>query len=100
MTPRNPPHRISSIKPSARPLNRAVHAALLGMALVVPLGMVIVAQPAWAQTDVEAQFDIPPGSLGPALTQFASMAGVTVSFDPAHAEGQKTTGSACRSWCR
>jgi iron complex outermembrane receptor protein len=69
-----------------------VHAAVLGMALIVPLGMAVVAQPAWAQTDVETQFDIPAGSLGLALTQFASTAGVTVSFDPAHAGGQKSPG--------
>lgn len=92
MTPRNPHIRKPSNKPSARPLNRAVHAALLGMALIVPLGMAVVAQPAWAQTDVETQFDIPAGSLGLALTQFASTAGVTVSFDPAHAGGQKSPG--------
>jgi iron complex outermembrane receptor protein len=69
-----------------------VHAALLGVALIVPLGMAVVAQPAWAQTDVVTAFDIPAGSLGLALTQFASTAGVTVSFDPAHAAGQKTAG--------
>ena len=92
MTPRTPHIRKPSNKPSARPLNRAVHAALLGMALIVPLGMAVVAQPAWAQTDVETQFDIPAGSLGQALTQFASTAGVTVSFDPVHAGGQKSPG--------
>ncbi|WP_219096660.1 TonB-dependent siderophore receptor [Pseudomonas sp. UMAB-40] len=88
MTPRNPLNR----KPSLKPLNRAVHAALLGMALVVPLGMAVVAQPAWAQTNIETEFDIPAGSLGSALTQFASTAGVTVSFDPAHAGGQTSAG--------
>jgi iron complex outermembrane receptor protein len=62
------------------------------MALIVPLGMAVVAQPAWAQTDAETQFDIPAGSLGQALTQFASTAGVTVSFDPVHAGGQKSPG--------
>jgi iron complex outermembrane receptor protein len=62
------------------------------MALIVPLGMAVVAQPAWAQTDAETQFDIPAGSLGQALTQFASTAGVTVSFDPAHAGGQQSAG--------
>ncbi|MFJ3372167.1 TonB-dependent siderophore receptor [Pseudomonas sp. NPDC086251] len=92
MTPRTPHLRKPSNKPSARPLNRAVHAALLGMALIVPLGMAVVAQPAWAQTDAETQFDIPAGSLGQALTQFASTAGVTVSFDPVHAGGQKSPG--------
>ncbi|MGE8186036.1 TonB-dependent siderophore receptor [Pseudomonas sp. NPDC086278] len=88
MTPRNPPHRTSSVKP----LNRAVHAALLGMALVAPLGMAAIATPAWAQTNVETEFNIAAGSLGLALTQFAATAGVTVSFDPAHAGGQTSTG--------
>ncbi|KQZ78845.1 TonB-dependent siderophore receptor [Pseudomonas sp. Root562] len=92
MTPRNSPLSISAIEPIVRPLSRAVHAALLGMALVVPLGMAIVAQPAWAQTSTEAEFDIPPGPLGAALTQFAGTAGVTVSFEPASATGQSTAG--------
>nr|WP_257605338.1 TonB-dependent siderophore receptor [Pseudomonas sp. UMAB-40] len=54
--------------------------------------MAVVAQPAWAQTNIETEFDIPAGSLGSALTQFASTAGVTVSFDPAHAGGQTSAG--------
>jgi iron complex outermembrane receptor protein len=92
MTPRNPSIRFSALKLSAKSLNRAVHAALLGMALTVPVGFAVVAQPAWAQADVETQFDIPAGSLSSALTQFASTAGVTVSFEPASAGGQKTAG--------
>ena len=92
MTPRNPTLRKYSIKASARPLNRAVQAALFGMALVVPLGMAVVAQPVWAQTDLEVQFDIPAGSLATALTRFASTAAMTVSFDPAHAAGQASAG--------
>mgnify|MGYP003482462665 FL=1 len=92
MTPRNPTLRKYSIKASARPLNRAVQAALFGMALAVPLGMAVVAQPVWAQTDLEVQFDIPAGSLATALTRFASTAAVTVSFDPAHAAGQASAG--------
>ena len=92
MTPRNPTLRKYSIKASARPLSRAVQAALFGMALAVPLGMAVVAQPVWAQTDLEVQFDIPAGSLATALTRFASTAAVTVSFDPAHATGQASAG--------
>ena len=92
MTPRDPQLRICSAKPSVRPLTRAVHAALLGMALVVPLGMTMVAPAAWAQTDVETEFDIPAGPLGSALTQFAGTAGVTVSFEPSAANGQQTSG--------
>jgi iron complex outermembrane receptor protein len=92
MTPRNSQLNISSLQPSVRPLSRAVHAALLGMALVAPLGMAVVAQPAWAQTTGETEFDIPAGPLGSALTQFAGTAGVTVSFEPTSANGQQTAG--------
>lgn len=92
MTPRNPSIRFSAVKLSAKPLNRAVHAAVLGMALAVPVGFAVVATPAWAQTNAETEFNIPAGSLASALTQFAATAGVTVSFEPASAGGQKTAG--------
>jgi iron complex outermembrane receptor protein len=92
MTPCNSPSSIFSNQPSVKPLTRAVHAVLLGVALAVPAGMVMVAQPASAQTTGETEFDIPAGPLGSALTQFAGTAGVTVSFDPANANGQKTAG--------
>lgn len=87
MTPRNP-----SIRCSIKPLNRAVHAALLGMALMAPVGLAVVAPSAWAQAEVETQYDIPAGSLATALPQFASTAGVTVSYEPAVASGQRTAG--------
>ncbi|WWV54115.1 TonB-dependent siderophore receptor [Pseudomonas silesiensis] len=54
--------------------------------------MAVVAQPVWAQTDLEVQFDIPAGSLATALTRFASTAAMTVSFDPAQAAGQASAG--------
>lgn len=92
MTPRNPPSQKTLSKPAIKPLSRAVHVALLGMALALPLGLVLTAPPAWAQTSNESSFDIPAGPLGAALTQFAATAGVTVSFDPANAAGQTTTG--------
>jgi iron complex outermembrane receptor protein len=92
MTPRNPTLRFSATHQSVKPLNRAVQAALLGMALMVPVGAVVMAPAAWAQTDLETPFDIPAGSLAPALTEFAATAGVTVSFEPAAAGGQRTAG--------
>ncbi|MGV2836854.1 hypothetical protein ACNPOQ_24280, partial [Pseudomonas shirazensis] len=92
MIPRNPQPREIFSKPAGKPLNRAVHAALLGMALSLPFGTALIAQPASAQTNIESSFDIPAGALGSALTQFAAAAGVTVSFDPAHAAGQQTSG--------
>lgn len=92
MTPRNLQSQRPLSKPAIKPLSRAVHVALLGMALALPLGLVLTAQPAWAQTTHESSFDIPAGPLGAALTLFAATAGVTVSFDPANAAGQTTTG--------
>ncbi|RZI80031.1 MAG: TonB-dependent siderophore receptor, partial [Pseudomonas sp.] len=92
MIPRNPQPREIFSKPAVKPLNRAVHAALLGMALSLPVGTALMAPPASAQTNIESSFDIPAGALGSALTQFAAAAGVTVSFDPAHAAGQQTSG--------
>lgn len=92
MIPRNPQSREIFSKPAVKPLNRAVHAALLGMALALPVGTALMAPPASAQTNIESSFDIPAGALGSALTQFAAAAGVTVSFDPAHAAGQQTSG--------
>ncbi len=92
MTPRHSQSQTPLSTPAIKPLSRAVHVALLGMALALPLGLVLPAQPAWAQTSNESSFDIPAGPLGAALTQFAATAGVTVSFDPANAAGQTTTG--------
>lgn len=75
-----------------RPLGRAIHLALLGMALTAPLSTALLAQPAWAQTAPELQFDIPAGTLESALAQFASTAGVTLSFEPGHARGRQSAG--------
>ena len=58
MTPRNLQSQRPLSKPAIKPLSRAVHVALLGMALALPLGLVLPAQPAWAQTSNESSFDI------------------------------------------
>ena len=74
------------------PLSRAVHCAVLGAALATPTALLLGAAPAWAQSQAEARFDIPAGPLDSALTRFAARAGVTVSFDPAHARGLQSPG--------
>lgn len=73
-------------------LSRAIHCALLGAALAVPSTLLLGAAPALAENRAEAAFDIPAGPLGDALTQFAASAGITVSFDPAHARGLSSPG--------
>ncbi|MFV3289041.1 TonB-dependent siderophore receptor [Pseudomonas sp. NY11955] len=73
-------------------LARAVHRALFSVALATPLATVMVLQPAVAQSQSEALFDIPAGALGTALTQFASTAGVTVSFEPSSVQGLQSPG--------
>ncbi|EKG35773.1 TonB-dependent siderophore receptor [Pseudomonas syringae] len=65
---------------------------LLGMALGAPLTLIMVAAPAWAQTDTTRQFDILSGSVNTALAQFAAKAGVNISFDPAQAQTQRSPG--------
>ncbi len=80
------------LKTPASALSRAIHAALLGAALAAPASLLPGIAPVQAQTRAEAAFDIPAGPLDSALTQFAASAGITVSFDPAHARGLKSPG--------
>lgn len=88
MSPRKSLHAAAA--PAAR--TSLLYAAMLGAALVGPLGAIGVAAPAWAQTTSEYDFAIPAGSLEAALAQFAATAGVTVSFEPALARGQQSAG--------
>ncbi|MDD1016403.1 TonB-dependent siderophore receptor [Pseudomonas rubra] len=74
------------------PLRRAVQAALFGSALAGAGATLMVAAPAWADTRVESQFDIPAGSLESVLTRFAASAGVTVSFQPNDTRGRQSPG--------
>ncbi|MHA6194590.1 TonB-dependent siderophore receptor [Pseudomonas wadenswilerensis] len=80
------------LKTPALALSRAIHAALLGAALAVPASLLPGIAPVQAESRAETAFDIPAGELDSALTQFAASAGVTVSFDPAHARGLKSPG--------
>jgi len=83
----------SSITPLNTPvLRRAIRCALLGAALATPAGLMLGTAPAMAQGQAEATFDIASGPLDGALNQFAASAGITLSFDPAHARGLKSPG--------
>lgn len=78
---------------SACRTNRRAAAGALCAALVA-VAPAIHAQPA-ANTSgaaVQARFDIPAGPLGPALSAFAGVARINLSFDPALAEGLRTAG--------
>ncbi|ENB9666637.1 MULTISPECIES: TonB-dependent siderophore receptor [Pseudomonas] len=85
-------NRTLPINSTQASLARAVHRALFSVALATPLAAAMIAQPAVAQTQAEALFDIPAGALGTALTQFASAAGVTVSFEPSSVQGLQSPG--------
>ncbi|ARU89245.1 TonB-dependent receptor [Pseudomonas sp. M30-35] len=65
------------------PLCVAIHRAVLGSVLAVPLVTVLQAQPAFAESVVaEQEYNIAAGTLESALNSFAATAGVSVSFTP------------------
>ncbi|MBB2494339.1 TonB-dependent siderophore receptor [Aquipseudomonas ullengensis] len=79
--------------PVPSPLSKAIHRALLGAALALPLGGVLLAEPAWAQSvAAERDFAIAAGSLESALNSFAATAGVSVSFSPDAVRGRQSAG--------
>ena len=85
-------NRTLPINPTKASLARAVHRALFSVALATPLATAMIAQPAVAQTQAEMRFDIPAGALGTALTQFASAAAVTLSFEPSSVQALHSPG--------
>ncbi|OLS61293.1 TonB-dependent siderophore receptor [Pseudomonas putida] len=85
-------HRSPRVTFTTCALRRAIRCALLGATLAVPVGLLGNVQPVLADSLGATTFDIPAGSLDNALAQFAARAGVTVSFDPAHARGLKSPG--------
>ena len=85
-------NRTLPINPTQASLARAVHRALFSVALATPLATAMIAQPAVAQTQAEMRFDIPAGALGTALTQFASAAAVTLSFEPSSVQALHSPG--------
>ncbi|WP_437880026.1 TonB-dependent siderophore receptor [Pseudomonas sp. LRF_L74] len=71
----------------------AVRLALSGALLATPLAAGLVALPAWAQTaEAEYTFAIAAGSLEATIVEFSSVAGLTVSFEPAAAKGRNSPG--------
>lgn len=75
--------------PSARPLLRAVQLALFGLPLA-PL--VLLSAPAYAQEQGIVEYNIAAGPLDAALSQFATAAGVTLSFASAQVSGLQSPG--------
>jgi outer membrane receptor for ferric coprogen and ferric-rhodotorulic acid len=69
---------------------RAVRLALFGLTLASLPALALKSTPASAQS--QAAYDIAPGSLGNALTQFGVQAGVTISFDTQQARHLSSEG--------
>jgi outer membrane receptor for ferric coprogen and ferric-rhodotorulic acid len=66
--------------------------AISGALLAAPLTS-LVAPVAWAQgAQAEYSFDIPAGALEDAIAAFSEVAGVTVSYEPAAAQGRHSPG--------
>lgn len=76
---------------AARPLARAVHMALLGLGAAPLAVMSVQAQTKMAQTEIMT-YSITAGPLGNALSQFASAAGVTLSFAAEQTRGLSSPG--------
>lgn len=77
----------------AKPMARAVHLALFGFSCVATPLLCAWPGDALAQQQAAVQnYRIAPGSLGSALSQFATAAGVTLSFAAAQTEGLDSPG--------
>ncbi len=75
----------------------ALGARLLCVGLALTAGAAVMAQPATATPSTppsnrSASYDIPAGALGPALSLFATGAGITLSFEPRLTDGRSTAG--------
>jgi outer membrane receptor for ferric coprogen and ferric-rhodotorulic acid len=82
---------LSSGLPRLTPMARGARSLCLG--LVLAAGTTAMAQQAASPVGaVRANYDIPAGPLGPALSRFAASAGITLSFEPALTEGRQTAG--------
>lgn len=74
-------------------LRHAIHLAFSGALLATPLAASLLALPAWAQNvEAEYAFNIGAGPLEAAIIEFSSVAGVTVSFEPAVVSGRQSSG--------
>lgn len=68
-------------------LNQSIKAAIIATVVVtaaLPINTLMAAE---ATVSQQQQFQIPAGPLAQSLNQFASQAGITLSFDPAIADG-------------
>ncbi|MHB0783008.1 TonB-dependent siderophore receptor [Pseudomonas putida] len=78
--------------PQRHPLSRALHAALLGLA-VSTYALPSLAQPLSAgHNSPLKQWSIPAGPLAPALDRFAREAGISLSFDAQNVANRNTNG--------
>lgn len=78
--------------PQRHPLSRALHAALLGLA-VSTYALPSLAQPLSADHNSPLkQWGIPAGPLAPALDRFAREAGISLSFDAQNVANRNTNG--------
>lgn len=78
--------------PQRHPLSRALHAALLGLA-VSTYALPSLAQPLSADhNNPLKQWSIPAGPLAPALDRFAREAGISLSFDAQNVANRNTNG--------
>ncbi|QLF93495.1 TonB-dependent siderophore receptor [Pseudomonas sp. ABC1] len=82
--------------PSSQPLARTpLAAAILGVTLALPLGLIapLLGHDGQAHAETRMQtYSIPAGALGSALARFANEAGVVLSFDAALTNGRQSPG--------
>jgi iron complex outermembrane receptor protein len=78
--------------PQRHPLNRALHAAILGL-VVSSYALPSLAQTSSADQNTQMQqWNIPGGPLAPALDRFARQAGISLSFDAQSVANRTTQG--------
>lgn len=78
-----------------RPLRRAIHLALLGLAAATALpasAQSTAGSPSATEQTATRQFQIGPGNLSDVLARFAGQAGVALSFDAARLRGLQSQG--------
>ena len=77
---------------SHRPLHHAMHAALLGLALLGTTHTAGATEQAIPQASAPRHYTIPAGPLGRVLANFASQAGLALAFEPSLTEGLNSPG--------
>lgn len=86
---------MNTFKPRIKPLSGLIHAALLGIGLGAGIYSNVAHAQATTQTSTQGlqSYNIPAGSLGSALEQFARTAGVNLSYNPALVAGKQSQGA-------